>query len=415
MEKIYEEKSSQRSRKNNFSIILSFVVALFAIVSLVAVGFNQISYAAEDEENITVKFGKLQDAGRPGTEAEEAGVLATAGTNTIYVPLMFTDSDDATTAQEPIFCVQHGKDATSADGAYSSTGDDAYSDNGLIYILNQSGVLGGPGIVTNIDSLKYVAGSTAALSDVDKKALEIYATQIAIWKYLDDVYDDADHGQISEGEMAALTGNASLRSPSNSLLTMYGNTTSFYDTYVAKVVNAAKTATNAKTVRAVLASESITKVGDSDIYQTDKISVVANPSKDLVGYYVDLFDLDGAYLVDKNGNKKTSLDMFAPNDIFYVRVPGNKITDKNKTVRIQIAGEFTNYVGGEYYMAGRDDQAIVKVTNENYRVWNEASIDFMVTPPTGMTTAQTIYFIGLIVLLCGVGIIYANAKPVEEK
>ena len=34
---------------------------------------------------------------------------------------------------------------------------------------------------------------------------------------------------------------------------------------------------------------------------------------------------------------------------------------------------------------------------------------------TGMSKAQTIYFIGLIVLLCGVGIVYANAKPVESK
>ena len=32
-----------------------------------------------------------------------------------------------------------------------------------------------------------------------------------------------------------------------------------------------------------------------------------------------------------------------------------------------------------------------------------------------MSTAQTIYFIGLIVLLCGVGIVYANAKPAESK
>ena len=32
-----------------------------------------------------------------------------------------------------------------------------------------------------------------------------------------------------------------------------------------------------------------------------------------------------------------------------------------------------------------------------------------------MNTAQTIYFIGLIVLLCGVGIVYANVKPVEAK
>ena len=31
-----------------------------------------------------------------------------------------------------------------------------------------------------------------------------------------------------------------------------------------------------------------------------------------------------------------------------------------------------------------------------------------------MSAAQTIYFIGLIVLLCGVGIVYANAKPIEN-
>ena len=413
MEKIYEEKSSQRSKKNSLSLVLSFVVAIFAIVSLIAVGFNQISYAAEDEGKLTVKFGKVSDPTHPG-ETTEAGVLATAGSDTIYAALMFTDTDDVTTAKDPIFCIQHGKNASADPDAYTSGGE-VYDDNGLIYILNQSKVLGGPGIVTNIDSLKYTSGSTASLNDVDKKALEMYATQIAIWKYMDEKYSDTAHGEISASEMAALTGKASLRSVSNPMLEMYPATTSFYDTYVARVVAAAKTATNAKTVKAVLASESIGLVGDSDIYQTDKISVVANPSQDLVGYYVDLYGLDGAYLVDKDGNKKTSLDKFAPNDIFYIRVPSSKIKDNNKTVKVQITGEFTNYVGGEYYMAGRDDQAIVKVTNENYRVWNEASIDFMVTPPTGMTTAQTIYFIGLIVLLCGVGIIYANAKPVEEK
>ena len=36
-------------------------------------------------------------------------------------------------------------------------------------------------------------------------------------------------------------------------------------------------------------------------------------------------------------------------------------------------------------------------------------------PDTGVTAAQTIYFIGLIILLSGVGIIYANVKPAENK
>ena len=42
-------------------------------------------------------------------------------------------------------------------------------------------------------------------------------------------------------------------------------------------------------------------------------------------------------------------------------------------------------------------------------------VEFVGTDDTGMTTVQTIYFIGLIVLLCGVGIVYANAKPVQVK
>ena len=77
-----------------------------------------------------------------------------------------------------------------------------------------------------------------------------------------------------------------------------------------------------------------------------------------------------------------------------------------------ITGEFTNYAGGEFYgVSGTETQEVVKVSHENYRTWNEASINFSVVPPTGMTTAQTIYFMGLILLLSGVGIVYANAKP----
>ena len=46
MEKIYMEENKNRKRVIDGSVVLSFVVAAFAIFSLVAVGFNQISYAA---------------------------------------------------------------------------------------------------------------------------------------------------------------------------------------------------------------------------------------------------------------------------------------------------------------------------------------------------------------------------------
>ena len=55
MEKIYmgDNNSPQKqvSSKYRVSIILSFVVAVFAIVALITVGFNQVSYAAPDGTN----------------------------------------------------------------------------------------------------------------------------------------------------------------------------------------------------------------------------------------------------------------------------------------------------------------------------------------------------------------------------
>ena len=54
MEKIYmgdnnNSPQKQLSSKYHVSIVLSFIVAIFAIVSLIAVGFNQVSYAAPDD------------------------------------------------------------------------------------------------------------------------------------------------------------------------------------------------------------------------------------------------------------------------------------------------------------------------------------------------------------------------------
>ena len=53
------------------------------------------------------------------------------------------------------------------------------------------------------------------------------------------------------------------------------------------------------------------------------------------------------------------------------------------------------------------------VDNSKLAKTARCDIDFVGTPDTGMSKAQTVFFIGLIVLLCGVGIVYANAKPIE--
>ena len=410
MEKIYEEKSlsqgGQKQRRISFASILSFVVAAFAIVSLIAVGFYQISYAApSDAETMTLYFGMF--------DSMPAYIEGTGSDGHLRVQMMFSDKADANTATNPVFCIQHGVDPTAAEDAYQSQGE-ILDDLGLIYLINTSKVMNpsSTGIVTG--SLTYPDGS-GALSAEDAKFVEYYATQAAIWMYM---YENpaytgtAYHGQLeSEHQLETLKGTISLASSKNPTKVIYqGN---LYDAYVADAVYKAKNVTNYKTVEAKLASKNISVVNDDDTYQTDKIYVEATPKDDLVNYSVDLSGIDGAYIVDANGRTRTSVDVFAPGDYFYIRVPINKVTQNNTKVNIEIIAEFDNYFGGEAFAAS-GAQSVVAITHENFRIANHAEVNFMVAPDTGMTTAQTIYFIGLIVLLCGVGIIYANAKPVEE-
>ena len=69
---------------------------------------------------------------------------------------------------------------------------------------------------------------------------------------------------------------------------------------------------------------------------------------------------------------------------------------------------------GVYY-THEGTQKLILLDEEEKPDQKGIDFDIVGVPDTGMNAAQTIYFIGLIVLLCGVGIVYANTKPVESK
>ena len=93
----------------------------------------------------------------------------------------------------------------------------------------------------------------------------------------------------------------------------------------------------------------------------------------------------------------------------------NNDSDKVQKLAVNVKGHFNSFGGSYYQDAAGTKQKVVSVTGKTVDVLQGDSIDVVGAPDTGMTTAQTIYFIGLIVLLCGVGIVYANAKPAESK
>ena len=92
----------------------------------------------------------------------------------------------------------------------------------------------------------------------------------------------------------------------------------------------------------------------------------------------------------------------------------NKVTEKLQKIKVTVTGTFDGILIGRYYTSS-SYQTVVTVENSTTTADASTTLEVVGSPDTGMSSVQTIYFIGLIVLLCGIGIIYANAKPVEEK
>ncbi len=390
MEKIYmEENNRKRKSVVDFSVVLSFAVAFFAVFSLIASGFNRVSYAAPvTDDNIT-----FYNSG--------AFVSGFNDTKTTYfqVPLYYADSAHT----KPLFCIEHNVNVVDSSTGYVK--NNQITDYGLLYLLNNSFV-NNKKIINDPDSNQYA---------------EAWATQVAIWMYL----YETDGNSSNEGSVNYIkpddltkiqnTTQISVHKPgdiSNDNDRDFG--VSIYSTYIKPVVDAAKTASALKQISITKGDGEITKTDDGKFYQTPVISVVGTPSSDLISYDINLSGIDGAIAVDENGNS-LNLTNITPDKKFYVRIPSDKVTEKAQNLNIGVTGHFKTLTGHEYHAATGSYQKVVTVTGDTTDVSNGLTIEVVGAPDTGMNTAQTIYFIGLIVLLCGVGIVYANAKPVESK
>lgn len=406
MEKIYmddngfnnqqKQKQSQKG-KYHFSIVLSFIVAVMAIASLVVVGFDQVSYAADTPDlgqKFTLKAKKHSD--EKAIRIEGTG----SGATTQQVYMYETDS------HIPVFCIQHGVlPAIDVNDGYTkgeNIGDNEY---GILYILNKSGIYGGDGILPKdlVDSNSY-------------EYYESYATQIALWAYLKNKYpNDANH-EIDINNLKKLT-NFSVSTTSTADIVDPIEGKNLYTQYIEPVVAAANDPKiKVKETKVWFDDKNLSEIDGSDYYQTSAINVSGKPSDDLESYSLSLSGVDGAFFVDENGEKlkDEQLTSIVPNSKkMYVRIPKDKVSSEAKTLRVTARGTFKNYLTGTKYVSA-DSQTVVTVTSDKHDESDYDEIPVVGAPDTGMSKAKTIYFIGLIVLLCGVGIIYASSKPIKE-
>ncbi len=164
-------------------------------------------------------------------------------------------------------------------------------------------------------------------------------------------------------------------------------------------------------------NEDVAVTQDNKYYQTSQISVVGSPSDNFNGYKIVIKNApEGTFVVDSNGNKIDDLTNLKATNKFYFRIPIDKVTETNKILSFEVVGSFKTYEGNYYVAEGAQTITSVKSVNNNISRGADIPLDYTPdVPDTGMNTAQTVYFIGLIILLSGVGIIYANVKPAEEK
>ena len=131
----------------------------------------------------------------------------------------------------------------------------------------------------------------------------------------------------------------------------------------------------------------------------------------MVKFSLEISGVEGAFVVDENGEEIKNLNELPASTKFFVRFPEDKVKER-ADILIKATGEVGNVaVPHKYTLAGK--QSIIKVERGTGPAAGSGILSVVPSPDTGASTSQTIYFIGLIVLLCGVGIIYANSKAVK--
>ncbi len=409
MEKIYMENNNKnksffrRLVDSSFSVKCSFTLAIVTMFSVVFTSFAGVgggsSYALPDVAN------QLPDT---FTTAETTGNFITSNAS---VENKFRLQPFYTSDGIQVFCLEHDVDFGS--GITYKKGE-AITDYGLLYLMANS-----------YPNKSFVDSNGNELA----KPLQTWITQVAIWTYLKETgvsgNDTFDVDMIKNGNATSVYDDNGT----------YQANADIYTTYIAPRVADAKNHRTAPNIQlsASIENDKITLDSEEKYYRSSLITVSGSPSDNFNGYRIDLTNYPkGTLVVDENGNtinnagfeyKKGfwSSESLTPNTKFYLKVPVSEITEENKTIKVSIVGHFSNYAGNYYngtLSDGNPAQTITSVRLANTDKETGVDVTFNYTPDvpnTKMNISQTIYFIGLLILLAGIGIIYANVSPKREQ
>lgn len=394
MEKIYMENNNDDKERLNFKdffrrngiVITSVLIIIVAVAAFITGGFSQTSYAIPEVTNaLPDKFKTVNPT---------VSIIGGNGdaTNNVVVEQYFTDGG------VQVFCLERNINFV-ANVEYSKGESIGDKDYGLLYLM------------ANSYPNKNFQNDGQDLNEY----LQTWITQIAIWDYLYQTGEKNNSAYADILDKVKVATKVYVEAGTD----YSAGGKNIYTAYIEPLVKNAIANRKGvhKDLNARTENSEISLTEDEKYYQSSAVIVTGNPADNFNGYKVELAAAPkGTILVDSTGKEIEDLTNFTVGQKFWVRVPVDSVTEDNKIVKLSVTGSFRVYDGNYYIAEGRQTISSVKTVNTNVNTGLDIELNYTpAVPDTGMSTAQTIYFVGLLVLLSGLGIIYANVKPKESR
>ena len=389
------QSTFQQVFKSQLSKKLSAFMVLVSFFSFLLIGVTNVSYAAVTEIPEDTGLGESFTTSAPGTE-----IIS----NTGFPILMYSTSNGI-----PIFCLERDINYR---GGITMSKKEQITDQGLLYVMAHT-----------FPHVKFKDSKGQQFPD----EVQTWITQATIWQYLYET--GAANNATGSGNVANIENIKTAVSLSwddevvgcrvDGCGAGATSQATFYDTYIAPIVaNARQSNVTANgTINISLANQEMSITEDEKYYQTSLVTITNSDPNNFVSgsLKVEIQSApDGTILIDENGQQIETVN--EKNTKFYVRIPVESVTEENKSVLLHAEGTFRGYDG--YYYKADGAQTVSTVFTTDVKAFDDLDIPINYTPEvpdTSMSIAQSVYFIGLVVLLCGVGIIYANAKPRQKQ
>ncbi len=394
MEKIYmhdnQNQKIRRARKRGSSVT-AVLVAVVAVAALIAVGFGQISFAIPEEG---VTLGNEFISAEPDVATMIYGENSRFGVNQLL-----------TKDGKPVFCIE--RDITYK-GDLKYVKSERVLDSGLLYLMS------------NIYPNKKIMDGDTELP----LGVQVWLSQSAVWIYAS-INGYENNTEMTEEVMTnilletqlydkdmnvvAKIDDDDIAAGHSSLMEKYG---------IFKLLQDAQKLGTApsNSLNVTKKSEGVSMTSDGKFYQTDYIEVVGTVLSESIGTF-NGYELktknapEGTMIIDKDGNEIKDVTNLAPGTKFAFKIPVEKVTEENKKIEVNVLGSFDSYAADIYVADTSQTVTSVSKVNNNLSVPLDVDLNYTPTvPDTALDNSATLYIIGLILLLSGLGIFYTSAK-----